>query len=110
MSHTARDYMSKKFVTFSPDMDVLEATDLMVRHNISGGPVVDRTGNLVGVLSEIDCLRAATQGAYYSSGGGRVSEVMKTRFTTVEVDDSIMYVAKLLVTKKDFYYRAFGSI
>ncbi len=107
MSLTARDYMSKKFVTFSPDMDVLEATDLMVRHNISGGPVVDRTGNLVGVLSEIDCLRAATQGAYYSSGGGRVSEVMKTRFTTVEVDDSIMYVAKLLVTKKDFYYRAF---
>ena len=51
MAHTVRDYMSRKFVTFRPDMDILEATDLMVRHGISGGPVVDRTGNLVGVLS-----------------------------------------------------------
>lgn len=105
--HTAREYMSRKFVTFSPDMDVLEATDLMVRHGLSGGPVVDRTGNLVGVISEIDCLRAATQAAYHASGGGRVREVMRTSFTTVDVDDSIMHVAKLMLNMTDYYYRAF---
>lgn len=107
MPYTARDYMARKFVTFSPDMDVLEATDLMVRHGLSGGPVVDRTGNLVGVISEIDCLRAAAQGAYHGSGGGRVKEVMRTDFKTVEVDDSIMHVAKLMLNSKDYYYRAF---
>jgi len=107
MAYTARDYMSRKFVTFSPDMDVLEATELMVSHGLSGGPVVDRTGNLVGVISEIDCLRAAIQGAYHASGGGRVKEVMRTDITTVEVDDSIMHVAKLMLKMKDYYYRAF---
>jgi CBS domain-containing protein len=106
MAYTARDYMSRKFVTFSPDMDVLEAADLMVRHAISGGPVVDRTGNLVGVISEIDCLRAAKQGAYHGSGGGRVKEVMRKEFITVDVDDSIMHVAKLMLEMKG-YWRAF---
>ncbi len=106
MAYTARDYMSRKFVTFTPDMDVLEATDLMVRHGISGGPVVDRTGNLVGVISEIDCLRTAKQGAYHGSGGGRVKEVMRTEFISVDVDDSIMHVAKLLLDTKG-YWRAF---
>ena len=38
MGFTARDYMSRKFVTFAPDMDVLEATDLMVRNGISAPP------------------------------------------------------------------------
>lgn len=107
MAYTARDYMSRKFVTFSPDMDVLEATDLMVRHGISGGPVVDRTGNLVGVISEIDCLRAAAQGGYHASGGGRVKEVMRMDFMTVDVDHSIMHIAKMLLNMKDYYYRSF---
>ena len=107
MAYTARDYMSRKFVTFSPNMDVLEATDLMVRHGISGGPVVDRTGNLVGVISEIDCLRAAAQGGYHASGGGRVKEVMRTDFMTVDVDHSVMHIAKMLLNMKDYYYRAF---
>jgi CBS domain-containing protein len=88
-------------------MDVLEATDLMVRHGISGGPVVDRTGNLVGVLSEIDCLRQAVEGSYHGSGGGYVHEVMRTEFETVDVDDSIMHVARMLLNMNDFYYRAF---
>ena len=107
MGYTARDYKSRKFVTFSPDMDVLEATDLMVRHALSSGPVVDRTGNLVGVISEIDCLRAAREGAYHGSGGGRVREVMRTNFQTVDMDDSIMHVATLMLNMKDYYYRAF---
>jgi CBS domain-containing protein len=107
MAHTVRDYMSRKFVTFRPDMDILEATDLMVRHGISGGPVVDRTGNLVGVLSEIDCLRGAVEGSYHGSGGGYVREVMKTEFESVDVDDSIMDVARMMINRKDYYYRAF---
>ena len=76
MAFTARDYMSRNFVTFSPDMDVLEAVDKIVRNNISGGPVVDRIGNLVGVLSEIDCVRAALQGSILALAG---SPSMTTR-------------------------------
>lgn len=105
MAFTARDYMSRNFVTFSPDMDILEAVDKIVRNNISGGPVVDQLGNLVGILSEIDCVRAALQGSYHESWSGRVSEVMRRDFRTVDIDDSIMHVASMFGTQPNYYYR-----
>jgi len=105
MAFTARDYMSRKFVTFSPDMDILEAVDQIVQNNISGGPVIDRLGNLVGVLSEIDCGRAALLGAYHGSWSGRVSEVMRQDFRTVDIDDSIMHIASMFGTQDNYYYR-----
>lgn len=105
MAFTARDYMSRKFVTFSPDMDILEAVDKIVQNNISGGPVIDRLGNLVGVLSEIDCGRAALQGTYHESWSGRVSEVMRKDFRTVDIDDSIMHIASMFGTQDTYYYR-----
>jgi CBS domain-containing protein len=107
MGFTARDYMSRKFVTFSPDMDILEAVDKIVANNISGGPVVDRLGNLVGILSEIDCVRSALQGSYHESWSGRVSDVMRRDFRIIDIDDSIMHVAKMFSEQgsEHYYYR-----
>ena len=103
--YTAKDIMSRNFVSLAPNMDVLEAVDQLVRHNISGAPVVDRLGNLVGVLSEIDCMNAAVQASYHGSGAGKVSEVMRRDFKTVDVDDSIMEIAKKFAGQD--YYRGF---
>ena len=58
---TVRDYMSATLVTFTPDTDILAAINQLIAKRISGAPVVDRQGNLVGVLSEKDCLQAALQ-------------------------------------------------
>jgi predicted transcriptional regulator len=107
MIYTAKDIMSRNFVTLSPDMDVLEAVHLLVRHNISGSPVVDKLGNLVGVLSEIDCMKAAVQASYHGSKAGRVSELMRKVFETVDVDDSIMSVAKKFASQQHHYYRGY---
>ena len=107
MSYTARKYMSRKVLTFSPDMEVLEAVSLLVQHDVSGGPVVDRFGNLVGVLSEIDCLRGAVHAGYHGSHGGKVSEYMRVQFKTVDVDDSIMDIVRLFREDEFYYYRGF---
>ena len=107
MIYTAKDIMSRNFVTLSPDMDVLEAVHLLVRHNISGSPVVDKLGSLVGVLSEIDCMKAAVQASYHGSKAGRVSELMRKVFETVDVDDSIMSVAKKFASQQHHYYRGY---
>ena len=107
MSYRAKDFMSRNFVTFAPDMDVLEAVRMITDLNISGGPVVDNQGNLVGVLSEIDCVRAVIQASYHESRGGLVKEFMRSDFKTVDVDDSIMHVAKLFGEQSHFYYRGF---
>ena len=54
---TAGDMMQSNLITLSPDMHVLDAIDLLLRHRISGAPVVDREDQFVGVFSEQSCMR-----------------------------------------------------
>ena len=55
---TARDIMTRRLVTLRPAMRTVEAAGILLEHNISGAPVVDEQGNLLGLLSEYDCLQA----------------------------------------------------
>jgi len=52
----AADIMTKKLITFTPDTQVLKAIDKLISYRISGAPVLDDNGNMIGMLSEIDCL------------------------------------------------------
>ena len=102
MSYTARDYMSRNFLSFSPEMEILQALEAIVEANISGGPVIDRFGNLVGGLTEIDCLRAALESGYHDTKGGKVREYMRQPVKTVDVDDSLR--------EESDYYRGFAVV
>ena len=53
----AEDVMTRDVISIDPDATVLQAARLMLQHHISGLPVIDKDGNLVGVLSEGDFLR-----------------------------------------------------
>ena len=50
------DMMSKTVITVTPQSTIQEAGRLMVEHKIGALPVVDETGNVVGMISEIDLL------------------------------------------------------
>ena len=89
--------MSASLVTFAPDMDVMNAIDILVNHRISGAPVVDERGNLVGLLSEKDCMKVAVQAGYYEELGGRVADYMTHEVITVEAESSVLEVAKLFM-------------
>ncbi len=95
-----KDYMSHILVRFSPDMDVLEALRILLEKDAPGGPVVDKLGNLVGILSEKNCLSPALSASYHEEWGGRVSEFMHTEVETVEADASIADVAKLFIERE----------
>jgi CBS domain-containing protein len=58
----AREIMSLEVVSVSPDASILEAVRLMLQNRISGLPVVDRQGALVGVVTEGDFLRRGETG------------------------------------------------
>src|ERR1041385_5448219 len=53
----AEDVMTREVISIPPDATVLQAARLMLQHHISGLPVIDKDGSLVGVLSEGDFLR-----------------------------------------------------
>lgn len=57
-----RDIMSTRVVSIAPDANVLEAVRLMLQNHISGLPVIDRSGALVGVVTEGDFLRRSETG------------------------------------------------
>ncbi len=98
-----KDYMSASLISFSPDMDILKAISLLVQHRIAGGPVLDKQGNLVGELSEKDCLKVALQSSYHSESAGTVSEYMHTEIKTVDADTNIADIAGMFV--RDGYRR-----
>ena len=94
-----KDIMTKKLITFQPDMRVLAAIESLLKHKISGAPVVDGNGNLVGVLSEIDCMSTIIQDLYYSDSGGSVRDFMSTEITTVNSEMGLVDLAEIFQKK-----------
>ncbi|WP_405227958.1 CBS domain-containing protein [Lentisalinibacter sediminis] len=89
-----KDWMAANLVTLKPDMDVMDALVRLVEARIAGAPVVDHHGNLVGMLSEFDCMKVALDSSYHGEWGGRVSEFMTREVITVPADMSIIDLAR----------------
>lgn len=102
-----KEYMSRDLVKFFPDMDVLEAARILVEKRISGAPVVDQVGNLVGVLSEKDCLQVALRAGYHEEWGGRVEEYMHKEVVTIDAETNIVDAAKQFAESE---YRRFPVV
>ena len=92
-----RDYMTRHLVTFRSDTDLFTAINRLLEHRISGAPVVDSQGHLIGLLSEGDCLRGILSGAYYESVGGtvtvsgstiRISRLARSRFVATSIHEN----------------------
>lgn len=99
-SATVREFMSRKVVTFRPTDDVLDAMSELIQNKISGAPVVDDHGHLVGMLSEFDCLPLVLSASYHGVPGGPVSDLMVTDVKTVDADMSIVDLAQLFVQSR----------
>lgn len=58
----AKDVMTRHVIFVAPDASILEALRLMLQHKISGLPVIDKKGNLAGIVTEGDFLRRTETG------------------------------------------------
>lgn len=92
-----KDYMARTLITFKPDTDVLDAVHTLVSQRIAGAPVVDDEGSLVGMLSEIDCMRVVLDASYHGQSGGPVSDYMTTDTKSVAAQMSIIDLAQEFV-------------
>lgn len=91
------DYMARELITLSPDMEINHAMNILLDHRISGAPVVDATGALVGVLSKKDCLKAALEASYYRDWGGTVTTYMSKNVKTLDAGMDIVTATSMFV-------------
>jgi CBS domain-containing protein len=92
---TVKDHMSTKLTTFKPDETIEQVMDAFANKRISGAPVVDESGALVGIISEVDCLREIIKGKYSNTPKfpGKVSEHMTKDVITLSPDLSLFDAA-----------------
>ena len=78
-----RDCMDTSFVKLNPSMDVYHAIETLLNNRITGAAVVDDDDNLVGILSERDCLKTLLHGAYNNMPLAQVGDYMTTEVETI---------------------------
>ncbi|WP_241262780.1 CBS domain-containing protein [Parahaliea mediterranea] len=95
-----RDYMLTNPVKVKATDNVLEAMQVIIDNRISGVCVVDDQNNLVGILSELDCLRAALSAVYNEGNIGAVSEYMASdNLVVAHPNEDIVDVAQDMLLK-----------
>jgi CBS domain-containing protein len=88
-NRTAADIMMTKVVTLAPGDDIYAAMRTLLKKKISGAPVVDEAGTVVGVLSEKDCLKVLTAVAFEGVPGGTVATYMTGKVDAVDPSTSV---------------------
>lgn len=90
-----RDYMTRKLITFRPDQSVEEVIEELIRYKISGGPVVNEKKELVGIISEGDCIRHISESRYHNlpSENRKVEQHMAKEVETIDGDMNIFDAA-----------------
>ena len=86
----------------TPEMPIFDAVRTLLKHEISGAPVVDADGRIVGICSELDCLRILASGEFYADDHreeGVVADYMSTRFTSVGPQEDIYSLAHVFLTR-----------
>ena len=101
-SATVSDHMTRNLVTFRPEQSIEEVMVILVKKNISGGPVVNERGELVGMISEGDCLKQVVKGKYHNLPDEKtiVSDHMIRNVITIEPDKDIFDAAHQFLDKR----------
>ncbi|RUA34358.1 MAG: inosine-5-monophosphate dehydrogenase [Bacteroidetes bacterium] len=98
-SVSVKDYMATNLITFNEHQTIYEAMDILMKKKISGGPVVDEHNNLIGVISEGDCLKEIVKGKYNNSPKlpGLVKDYMATNVIHIDPETNIFEVANMFL-------------
>jgi CBS domain-containing protein len=114
----AHQIMTRSVATVAPDATILEAANIMLRRHVSGLPVVDAAGQLVGIVSEGDFIRRSEIGTQRKRGrwlkfllgagtaatdyvheyGRKISDVMTSEPLTVTEDATLEEIVTLMET------------
>ena len=96
------DYMTTKLITFKPDQSVEEVIDALIEYKISGGPVVNENHELIGIISEGDCIKHISESRYYNMPlkDHRIENRMVKNVETIDGNMNIFDAANKFLNEK----------
>tara|TARA_R110002049_G_scaffold80951_10_gene205878 strand:- start:83 stop:568 length:486 start_codon:yes stop_codon:yes gene_type:complete len=97
-----KDYMTTNLITFRPDQSVQEVVESLINNKISGGPVVNDKQELVGIISEGDCLKQLSESRYYNMPleHDKVEKRMATNVETIDGNMDVFDAANKFLQSK----------
>ena len=87
----ANDIMTKKVITVSPTTSVKDLAKTLTKNKVSGTPVADKNGKLLGIVSRTDVV---------AKGGEKVKDIMSKDIITVDEETPVEEIANLFTTHK----------
>ncbi len=75
--------MSKEVITFHKSDSIFEAKRIMLEKKISGAPIVNKSGKLIGIISESDLMKQIVDSKYYNMP---ISKTTISKYMTKNVD------------------------
>jgi CBS domain-containing protein len=96
------DYMSKNLITFKSDQRIESVIDAIIKHRISGAPVVNEKNELIGIISEGDCIKQISESRYYNMpmDNDNVEKYMVKNVETIDGDMNIFDAANKFLESK----------
>lgn len=97
-----KDFMSTSLTVFKPEQSIPEVIEIIINNKISGGPVVNDKYELVGVISEGDCIKQISDSQYYNMPIENilVESFMTRDVETINGDTTIFDAAKKFLDAK----------
>ena len=87
----AKDIMTREVVTVSPSLPVKMLANLLIKNQISGAPVADKKGQIVGLVSETDLI---------AKKGKQVKTIMSNKVVQITEETPVEEIARLMTVHK----------
>ena len=85
----AKDVMTRDIITVSPSTKIKDLAMILIKNQISGAPVADKNGNILGIVSEADIV---------AKRGKDAKAIMSKKVVSVRQDTSVEEIAQLMMT------------
>ncbi|MBT8259827.1 MAG: CBS domain-containing protein [Flavobacteriaceae bacterium] len=97
-----KDYMTTNLITFRPKQPVEDVIEALIKHRISGGPVVNDKNELVGIISEGDCIKQISESRYYNMPLEKttIEKLMAKEIDTIDGNMNIFDAASKFLQSK----------
>lgn len=94
-----KDYMDRHTSAIYVDSNICDAVDSMLRNRVIGAPVIDRNHQLVGYVSEQDCMKEMLNNTFFADESPNITKVMSTVVLSVGPETSILEIAEKMLER-----------